>query len=72
VARDGKALGLLSVRNPFRLAVAYLVHHIYFDRFIILCIFATSITLVIEQPDDWIRGSETHCPRAGLDCSVGS
>ena len=72
MARDGKALGFLGVKNQLRLMVAFLVHHPYFDRFIVVCIFATSVTLVMEQPDDWIRGSEAHCPQAGLDCSVGS
>lgn len=72
IAHRHKSLGLLGPKSTLRLCAAYVVHHPYFDRFIILCILATSATLIWEQPDDWIRGSASNCPVVGLDCSGAS
>jgi len=64
-----KALGILGVDNVLRKCLSFLVHHAVFENFIIICIFCSSITLIIEVPDDWIVGSAHHCPSTGLDCS---
>ena len=66
------ALGLLGPQSPIRLSLAFLVHHPYFDNFIIACILASSALLIWEQPYDWIVGSASNCPAEGLDCSAAA
>eukprot|EP00286_Rhodomonas_abbreviata_P016608 CAMPEP_0181339070 /NCGR_PEP_ID=MMETSP1101-20121128/29019_1 /TAXON_ID=46948 /ORGANISM="Rhodomonas abbreviata, Strain Caron Lab Isolate" /LENGTH=1004 /DNA_ID=CAMNT_0023449933 /DNA_START=425 /DNA_END=3439 /DNA_ORIENTATION=- len=51
----------LSVNSKLRIWVAFLVHHPLFDNIILLCIFITSVTLLLERPDDTIIAD--HCPR---------
>jgi hypothetical protein len=63
------ALGFIGPESPVRLALSLLVHHRYFEYFIIVCIFVSSACLIFEEPDAWIRGSVDHCPPEGLNCS---
>jgi ion transport protein len=46
----GHSLGVFSPTNPIRLAFQVVVEHSWFDNFILVCIFASSILLAAEEP----------------------
>ncbi|EKX46067.1 hypothetical protein GUITHDRAFT_55688, partial [Guillardia theta CCMP2712] len=46
------SLRVLRPKNPFRLLVSWLVYHPTFEFFIMTSILITSITLLLERPDD--------------------
>jgi hypothetical protein len=64
-----RALGFLGAENIMRKCLSFTVHHPVFESFIILCIFCSTITLIIDEPDSRIIGSPQNCPASGLDCS---
>lgn len=64
-----RALGFLGRENILRKSMSFTVHHPVFESFIILCIFCSTITLIIDEPDSKIIGSPKNCPASGLDCS---
>jgi len=64
------ALRVFKPKNPLRLLVSWLVYHPTFEFFIMTCILITSITLLLERPDDSWIGSDSNCPDVGLNCSL--
>lgn len=62
--------GVLSPKNSFRLLLAYVLHKGLFDKFILVCILISSITLLIEaaNPTMSVMGTVEFCPMDGLDC----
>jgi hypothetical protein len=63
-----QAFCFIPRKNPFRVLIAYIAKHSLFDTFILCCIFVSSISLIIEKPEDSIMATEDQCPSLGLDC----
>lgn len=61
--------GVLSSKNPLRLAVAYLAHHAWYDKFVLCCILLSSISLALEAADPKSAVLASRCPASVLDCS---
>ena len=63
------SFGFLSKANPVRIVCAAIAQHPIFENLIILCIFITTIMLLLERPDDGTVAAA--CPQAPdfLDCS---
>lgn len=66
---DANSLVCLKTNNPLRKWVAFIVHSRHFDNIVLIFIFITSVTLLLERPDDTIIADACPKPPAFLDCS---
>lgn len=64
-----KTFFIFSSQNRFRTMAGRLVYSPIFENFILICILITTVTLILERPDDIIIGDA--CPKAPsfLNCS---
>jgi hypothetical protein len=68
---DHNSFFVMSTRNPVRVAAAVIVRNYAVEMFVLLLILVSSITLMIERPDDIILSDESNCPSppSVLNCS---
>jgi len=63
------SFGFLTKNNPVRLACAAVAQHPLFETLILGCIFVTTITLLLERPDDGTVAAACPTAPAFLNCS---
>ena len=66
---EHRAFGFLRQTNAFRMLCAAAIKHRYAENFIFLCIFITTVTLLIERPDDTIVAAACPVAPSYLNCS---
>lgn len=64
-----KTFFFLTSRNPFRKLLAKVVYHPIFENFVLVCILVTTVTLILERPDDTIIRDACPDPPNFLNCS---
>eukprot|EP00292_Cryptomonas_paramecium_P002249 CAMPEP_0113729636 /NCGR_PEP_ID=MMETSP0038_2-20120614/42674_1 /TAXON_ID=2898 /ORGANISM="Cryptomonas paramecium" /LENGTH=1415 /DNA_ID=CAMNT_0000661529 /DNA_START=107 /DNA_END=4352 /DNA_ORIENTATION=+ /assembly_acc=CAM_ASM_000170 len=71
---DHNAFFVLGPSNPLRLWAAAVSKHSVVEGLMLVIILASSITLLLESPDDIVVSSDKNCPPAPgfLDCSGAS
>ena len=68
---DHTAFFFMGTKNPLRIAAAVVVRNYAVEMFILLLILVSSITLMVERPDDVIVSDDANCPPPPLylNCS---
>lgn len=69
LAVPSQAFGFIPRLNPVRVVIAFIAKHSLFDTFILSCIFISSLSLILEKPEDSIIVTEDECPSMGLNCT---
>uniref|UniRef100_A0A6T8D018 Ion transport domain-containing protein n=1 Tax=Cryptomonas curvata TaxID=233186 RepID=A0A6T8D018_9CRYP len=68
---DHTSFFVMGTKNPVRVAAAVIVRNYAVEMFILLLILVSSVTLMIERPDDVILSDDSNCPSppSFLNCS---
>ena len=68
---DHTSFFVMGTKNPVRVAAAVIVRNYAVEMFILLLILVSSVTLMIERPDDVIVSDDSNCPSppSFLNCS---
>uniref|UniRef100_A0A7S4PLT5 Uncharacterized protein n=2 Tax=Guillardia theta TaxID=55529 RepID=A0A7S4PLT5_GUITH len=64
-----RSFGIFKRKNKLRILIARFVQNPVFDTFILSCILATSITLLIERPDSSFFAEACPMPPQVLNCT---
>ncbi len=64
-----KTLCLVSSRNQIRAFLGKIIYSPIFENAILVCILVTTVTLILEQPDDFFVGDACPEPPLFLNCS---
>ncbi len=68
---DHTSFFVMGTKNPVRVATAVIVRNHAVEMFILILILVSSVTLMIERPDDVILSDDSNCPSPPyfLNCS---